>query len=383
MDSLYSFLAIKMIVVGDVHGDLNQFIYPLKEFLGNRNKYSKLIYLGDYSDRGSSDVYIYEFIKLLKSNPNIIFLKGNHEFGPCTYDNQKRFNENKFMYSFMLQLFKELDLPIVHIEGDIVFSHSYLRHHPLEYVKKINKMKEEDKEKETWNEKKECGKDLKEFANIYGHEHSSLDEWKDNKLLCIDFDSSYGFRKVNKSAKLFTLPRWIVINDGKIKMEKPTKIYIGSEGDMNSKPFTEIAKFIGLKLGNRKLFKESYDLYMSLLNNPKNSEQAFMNINNIKDATNTGEKRYFDNVPIEFYDRLGYKMTGGWMSPDKFYENVVVRKQAGVIIGGSVEASGNSNLIVYIILLALIIMVIIRLTLGLCKNKIKTYKIQTLNDSSN
>ena len=76
-----------MIVVGDIHGDLNQFIYPLLEFQRNRTKYKKLIYLGDYIDRGTSNVYIYELIKYFQNNDkDIVFLRGNHEFYPCTYD---------------------------------------------------------------------------------------------------------------------------------------------------------------------------------------------------------------------------------------------------------------------------------------------------------
>ena len=72
----------KVIVVGDVHGDLNQFIYPLIYFMNDIDN-SKIIYLGDYIDRGESNVYIYEILNALNNIPEfknkIIFLRGNHE----------------------------------------------------------------------------------------------------------------------------------------------------------------------------------------------------------------------------------------------------------------------------------------------------------------
>ena len=73
----------RIVIVGDVHGDLNQFIYPLIYFMNNFKYCRKIIYLGDYLDRGESNVYIYEILsKLISVNElkdKMLFLSGNHE----------------------------------------------------------------------------------------------------------------------------------------------------------------------------------------------------------------------------------------------------------------------------------------------------------------
>ena len=79
------------IVVGDVHGDLNQLMFPLLQFLKNTDKYKKLIFLGDYIDRGESNLYVYGVIKFIMSldeyKNRIFFLRGNHEcYATAVYD---------------------------------------------------------------------------------------------------------------------------------------------------------------------------------------------------------------------------------------------------------------------------------------------------------
>lgn len=71
-----------ILIVGDVHGDLNQFIIPLIYHLQHIDE-TILIYVGDYVDRGESIVYIYEIMRFIESNPNefkyIYFIRGNHD----------------------------------------------------------------------------------------------------------------------------------------------------------------------------------------------------------------------------------------------------------------------------------------------------------------
>ena len=65
----------RIVVVGDVHGDLNQLIYPLVYFMKNFDKCKKIIYLGDFIDRGESNVYIYEILKkLILLNNLVLFI---------------------------------------------------------------------------------------------------------------------------------------------------------------------------------------------------------------------------------------------------------------------------------------------------------------------
>jgi len=77
----------EVIIVGDIHGDLNSLIYILKNggFLERRLKDEDIymIFLGDYGDRGiySPEVY-YIILKLKEQFPeNMILMRGNHE-GP-------------------------------------------------------------------------------------------------------------------------------------------------------------------------------------------------------------------------------------------------------------------------------------------------------------
>ncbi len=69
-----------MIVIGDLHGDLQSLSFILKDSGFNEN--DCLIFLGDYGDRGlySPEVY-YVILKLKEEFPSrVILLRGNHEF---------------------------------------------------------------------------------------------------------------------------------------------------------------------------------------------------------------------------------------------------------------------------------------------------------------
>ena len=225
----------KIIVVGDVHGDLNQLMYPLVEFLRNEDKYRKLIFLGDYIDRGESNLYIYGIIKFMMSlnryTNKIVFLRGNHEcyretvldwFGE---DNKKRFNSTFVFDSINKEVFD-----IVHYDQDlkIVFSHSPLSR-PLEQVLAMNTMKTNIQKciENTFTDDKESTK--MEYRNIHGHTHqmsmkSRIDGFVkgENKMISIDGDASYGITLVNNIAnlyvqkkKLISRVRYLILDDDK------------------------------------------------------------------------------------------------------------------------------------------------------------------------
>lgn len=74
---------MKTIVIGDIHGcysELKKLITDL-ELNGEYNKNTdKLVFLGDYIDRGKDSSLVIKFIrKLQKENKNVIALMGNHE----------------------------------------------------------------------------------------------------------------------------------------------------------------------------------------------------------------------------------------------------------------------------------------------------------------
>lgn len=74
---------MKTIVIGDVHGcykELKEMIEMLEESGEYKKGIDKLVFLGDYIDRGSDSRLVIEFIRNLQKNYDyVIALKGNHE----------------------------------------------------------------------------------------------------------------------------------------------------------------------------------------------------------------------------------------------------------------------------------------------------------------
>lgn len=74
----------ELLVLGDIHGDLESLKFFLKdsEILYSLKEGGKIIFLGDYGDRGKYSIEVYYTILLLKKKfpEHIIFLRGNHEF---------------------------------------------------------------------------------------------------------------------------------------------------------------------------------------------------------------------------------------------------------------------------------------------------------------
>jgi len=75
---------LRVYAIGDVHGCLDE----LKALLGkiddheeaNKSDHHKLIFLGDYVDRGPANRAVIDFlINLSRSNRDCVFLKGNHD----------------------------------------------------------------------------------------------------------------------------------------------------------------------------------------------------------------------------------------------------------------------------------------------------------------
>ena len=76
----------KVIVVGDLHGDLQSLVFILEDsgFISRSPEAGGyIVFLGDYGDRGDESVEVYHFILSLKTmfREKVILLRGNHE-GP-------------------------------------------------------------------------------------------------------------------------------------------------------------------------------------------------------------------------------------------------------------------------------------------------------------
>lgn len=193
-----------IVVVGDVHGDMNQFLYPLLYFLKHYNECSKIIYLGDYIDRGESNVYIYEIINGLVHHDKFIFLRGNHECWDSGTRNHINFavnnNINSYIKTFMFDLYVELDLDIIHydIHHNILFSHSPLSR-PLQLCLDYNLAKYDKDVRYDYTYTDDQPHYNMEYRNIHGHTHyanpsEDLFDFFNSKsgMIGIDNDASYG-----------------------------------------------------------------------------------------------------------------------------------------------------------------------------------------------
>ena len=62
-------------VIGDVHGDYD----ALKQVFANHQKGDAYVFVGDYLDRGTKNVEVFNFITNVLKGNNLFFLEGNHE----------------------------------------------------------------------------------------------------------------------------------------------------------------------------------------------------------------------------------------------------------------------------------------------------------------
>ena len=116
-------------------------------------------------------------------------------------------------------------------------------------------------------------------------------------------------------------------------------------------------KELKIKIPKSELFNDSFMLFQSLLNYPKNYHEAFETVKKIHDSEITsGEKIYFDDVPYEFYEKLGYN---SYASTDELYSMINNEKK-------------DCRIIIAIIITLVLIVVIIYTMVTRFKNKLLT-----------
>ena len=135
-----------LVIVGDIHGDLDALYKILNEinfevFLANKN--NKIIFLGDYIDRGSNSVTVlYTICKLKQMFPqSIVLMRGNHEaveeFPFSSHDLPQRINkyfgnnESDKIHSLVSSFFKLLTVMTI-IENQLLIVHGGLPTHANE-----------------------------------------------------------------------------------------------------------------------------------------------------------------------------------------------------------------------------------------------------------
>jgi len=126
----------ELYVIGDLHGDLDTFREIVeKEDLLNKivSRDVKIVFLGDYVDRGSYQLELLTMLLLLKKNyPNkIILLRGNHEPTPLLTPYPHDFIEKLYLkyrdlagplYSIFIALFNKLPY-LARVPGKLLLMH--------------------------------------------------------------------------------------------------------------------------------------------------------------------------------------------------------------------------------------------------------------------
>ena len=332
----------KVIVVGDVHGDLNQLMIPLIRFLKSPDKYRKLVFLGDYIDRGESNAYIYIIITFIRSlakySNQIVFLRGNHECYPTAIrdyynDNWKTNNwDKRFIESFVYNSIHDVEFDIVNYDQElnVVFSHSPLSR-PLVEVLKMNETKTDDNANvdNTFTDDSENAK--MEYKNIHGHIHrmssdSVVDKFANNerKMISVDGDASYGitlvqnFMSTSRKA-LVSHVQYLVIHDkNDYDIVKEDIAFFDYEHNYNLFKFEQLKRvlsstnsYVANQIDKLKfapvidMFTESF---VKAFNTKPKTENIISLIRKGYDQNihqRTGSYIYFHDVPIDVYNSFG------------------------------------------------------------------------------
>ncbi len=146
----------KLMVVGDVHGDIEVINSLLRIFEPSKDA---IIFLGDYADRGPNGIEVIDAINSLKnSNPqSVIVLKGNHEdysydgkplFYPCDLISEaerKRHDWQKYFLTTLQPFLRKLYLSAL-LPGENLFVHGGVSNKiiSIESLKKTSKEIETD-----------------------------------------------------------------------------------------------------------------------------------------------------------------------------------------------------------------------------------------------
>ena len=242
-----------LIIVGDVHGDLNILIEPFKKFLYLKNQGLNpyLIYLGDYIDRGDNNGYISYLINIIhkKFPNNIFFIIGNHDdaYYRITGDHEgfydvnidwRRFkipeSKQRTMHSFFQTYIYELITRIGHYQ--ILINDRYILSHLAI---------------ETYYDKIDIN--ARKYINIHGHDHkgSSFEDIKRlKKDISLDFDMSYGFKMfqncVDNKTVLTSDVIYVILQEDTVEIEQNTIKFTDFENNYNMKSLKDICTELGL-----------------------------------------------------------------------------------------------------------------------------------------
>ena len=204
-----------LIVVGDVHGDYDQLIIPYN--LYKKCKNAKLIYLGDFCSYSPDNEKVYQHIVSTFDNPNIIYIRGNHE--------SRNYDRNEYFYKYKALNFRNayaVDEDLNEVDqlkdAKYLFTHAeFVCNTPNEFetVTSINQIPVEECNDFIYRYEHIYGEEKMKFPfqNVFGHLHAyelsdeTMQKFMNNEIrrLCIDIDSSFVFNNGAKSNICFLI----------------------------------------------------------------------------------------------------------------------------------------------------------------------------------
>ena len=223
----------KLVIIGDVHGDLRALSSILRKikiekFVLNHN--NKIIFLGDYVDRGLGSVEVLHTICSLKiRHPHsVVLMRGNHEapieFPISSHDLPKRMAERfgirigaEIYQTKIMKLFQLLYL-ITIVEGELFLVHGGVPTDLNDVAKKFNDISSNEKgligeimEEILWNDPRTLpeGKEWENSRRGLG-KHFSLDVTKkwlsisNTKVIVRGHEPCNGF-KLDHDGRVLTL----------------------------------------------------------------------------------------------------------------------------------------------------------------------------------
>lgn len=366
-----------LILVGDIHGDVNIMVEALRRLFNESND-TRLIFLGDYIDRGTSSAYIYLLMDAIMRSPyndRVIFIRGNHEAEPgLTYDVYRN-DGMSCTRSWLYDLFHELPLVPYYYdeEYNIMCSHGKLfvnlsdlpniaKHEPYAVSVGIDNRKTNF---------------VDNYLNVHGHIHrgtnpevvknmihTHLTEHELVVPLSIDYDNSFGIRTVemylrgernvnNKGTQV----KYVFIHN---KFDEVEFVDTVPNVNFNNTMFNDIVHEYLPQLEKYirdKPFEFLHDVLNECAKTNVSIEWLKQNFhNNISANVQSRETfTYYDDVPKELFIRMSdYDKSVYGSSNNIFLEHICVNNY----VGGVVKTKSVCGVSVIAMLIGLCVIVI-------------------------
>lgn len=379
------------IIVGDVHGDLNQFVIPLMEYLKRKanGESVKIIYVGDYIDRGTSDAYIVSIMNAFNDDPNVIFIRGNHEAyigGTLDKTHQRDAMGRPFIvHNYIADAIvnNALGTPTMkmcHYEPSLqtLFTHSAHARTPMSDFEVDFESDPKKAIRLTISKDAPVRGSSLLYRNIHGHDHRASpsqdiqDFFKDivndtqkSTMISIDNDATYACSDNNVSRVFYLVVQDCRESAGNIICNEVRKtINIGTALDYNNTPLM----MIGMRLGKKLSLEYSEQaLRMALVERlPVITRESWNKLlKDTSDDITVSSHMYFQNVPHELYVALGID-NGSWKPTWILYHESVngvvkeiVKGSAKGITGGTIINVPIARVLLLIISMVILVCIVI------------------------